>query len=47
MRITVGRMVSEGKVEFKIRSNSEVEEIEISSVIDKVKEEFKKNTIKL
>ncbi|MEL7596931.1 MAG: proline--tRNA ligase [Clostridiaceae bacterium] len=42
MRITVGRMVSEGKVEFKIRSNSEVEEIEISSVIDKVKEEFKK-----
>lgn len=42
MRITVGRMISEGKVEFKIRSNSEVEEIEISSVIDKVKEEFKK-----
>lgn len=42
MRITVGRMVSEGKVEFKIRSNSEAEEIEISSVIDKVKEEFKK-----
>lgn len=47
MRITVGRMVSEGKVEFKIRSNSEVEEIEISSVIDKVKEEFKKNSMKL
>lgn len=42
IRITVGRMVSEGKVEFKIRSNSEAEEIEISSVIDKVKEEFKK-----
>lgn len=42
MRITVGRMVSEGKVEFKIRSNSEAEEIEISSVIEKVKEEFKK-----
>lgn len=47
MRITVGRMVSEGKVEFKIRSNSEIEEIEISSVIDKVKEEFEKNSIKL
>lgn len=47
MRITVGRMVSEGKVEFKIRSSSEVEEIEISSVIDKVKEEFEKNSIKL
>lgn len=47
MRITVGRMVSEGKVEFKIRSSSEVEEVEISSVIDKVKEEFEKHSIKL
>lgn len=47
MRITVGKIVTEGKVEFKLRSSSEVEEIEISSVIEKVKEEFEKEGINL
>ncbi|MCY6371583.1 proline--tRNA ligase [Clostridium ganghwense] len=47
MRVTVGRMISEGKVEFKLRSSDEVEEMELSCVIDRVKEEFEKNSIKL
>ncbi|MCY6483521.1 proline--tRNA ligase [Clostridium aestuarii] len=40
MRITVGKMISEGKVEFKLRNSSEVEEIEISCIINRVKEKF-------
>ena len=45
MRITVGKKISEGKVEFKLRREAENEIVEISSVIDKVKEEFKNNNI--
>ncbi|MPN21657.1 hypothetical protein SDC9_169037 [bioreactor metagenome] len=47
MRITVGKKISEGKVEFKLRTNSENEVISIEEVIDKVKEEFIKNNLKL
>lgn len=47
IRITVGRGISDGKVEFKLRSDNESLEIELSCVIDKVKEEFENNGIKL
>ena len=45
MRITVGKKISEGKVEFKLRCEADNEIVEISSVIDRVKEEFKNNNI--
>ncbi len=45
MRITVGKKVSEGKVEFKLRREQENEIVELCSVIDRVKEEFKNNNI--
>jgi len=47
MRITVGKKISEGKVEFKLRREQENEIVELSSVIDRVKEEFKNNNIRL
>ncbi|MCY6957337.1 proline--tRNA ligase [Clostridium brassicae] len=47
IRVTVGKLISEGKVEFKLRSSEEVEEIDLSSVINKVKEQFEKEEIKL
>lgn len=47
MRITIGKKISEGKVEFKLRHEGENEIVDLSSVIDRVKEEFKKNNIKL
>lgn len=45
MRITVGKKITEGAVEFKLRSEQENEVVQISSVIDRVKEEFKSNNI--
>ena len=47
IRITVGKKISEGKVEFKLRCEQENEVVEICSVIDRVKEEFKNNNITL
>ncbi|MPM54876.1 Proline--tRNA ligase [bioreactor metagenome] len=47
MRITVGKKISEGKVEFKLRTNSENEIISIEDVIDRVKAEFAKNNLSL
>ncbi|MGV8983518.1 proline--tRNA ligase [Clostridium sp.] len=47
MRITVGKKISEGNVEFKLRCAEENEIVEICSVIDRVKEEFVNNKIKL
>jgi prolyl-tRNA synthetase len=41
MRITVGKKVNEGLVEFKLRNSSEVELVSVASVIDRVKKEFK------
>ncbi|HEY8889255.1 MAG TPA: proline--tRNA ligase [Clostridium sp.] len=45
IRITVGKKISEGNVEFKLRNDGENQIVEISSVIDRVKEEFKNNNI--
>ena len=47
MRITIGKKISEGKVEFKLRYEGENEIVDLSSVIDRVKDEFKNNNIKL
>ncbi|ASW42133.1 proline--tRNA ligase [Clostridium isatidis] len=46
MRITVGKKVTEGQVEFKLRT-SEVENIKIEEVVARVKEEFEKNKISI
>lgn len=46
MRITVGKKIGDGEVEFKLRTE-EVEVIKIEDAISKVKEEFKKNNLKL
>ena len=40
MRITVGKKINEGKVEFKLRNSADTEIIDINSVIDRVKSEF-------
>jgi len=45
IRITVGKKISEGNVEFKLRNDGENQIVEISSVIDRVKEEFKNNNV--
>ncbi|KHD34719.1 prolyl-tRNA synthetase [Clostridium acetobutylicum] len=47
MRITVGKKISEGKVEFKCRNSEEVEVIDLDKVIARVKEEFEKNNLAL
>ena len=47
MRITIGKKISEGSVEFKLRYAQDNEMVELSSVIDRVKEEFVNNNIKL
>ena len=44
MRITVGKKISEGEVEFKLRT-SDMENAKIEEVVDKVREEFKKNKL--
>lgn len=46
MRITVGKKIGDGEIEFKLRTE-EVEVIKIEDAIGKVKEEFKKNNLKL
>ncbi|MBU3133448.1 proline--tRNA ligase [Clostridium gasigenes] len=46
MRITVGKKIGDGEIEFKLRTK-EVEVIRVEDVINKVKEEFKKNNFKL
>ena len=46
MRITVGKKIGDGEVEFKLRTE-EVEVIRIEDVINRVKKEFEKNNFKL
>ncbi|UBK97211.1 proline--tRNA ligase [Clostridium perfringens] len=40
MRITVGKMIGEGQVEFKLRNGGEVETLSIEEVYNRVREEF-------
>jgi prolyl-tRNA synthetase len=47
MRITVGKKINEGLVEFKLRSSQDIELISIDTITDRVKEEFKRNNINL
>ncbi|HEY5525563.1 MAG TPA: proline--tRNA ligase [Clostridium sp.] len=47
MRITVGKKINEGSVEFKLRAESDNELVKIEEVCDRVKEEFKKNNLKI
>jgi prolyl-tRNA synthetase len=46
MRVTVGKKINDGEVEFKLR-DSEMEVIKISDVCNIIKGEFEKNHIKL
>ncbi|EHI97107.1 Prolyl-tRNA synthetase [Clostridium sp. DL-VIII] len=46
MRVTVGKKINDGEVEFKLR-DSEMEVIKISDVCNIIKGEFEKNDIKL
>ena len=46
MRVTVGKKITDGEVEFKLR-DSELEVIKIEDVVSKVREQFEKNNIKL
>ncbi|PRR80024.1 Proline--tRNA ligase [Clostridium liquoris] len=47
MRITVGKKVKEGNVEFKLRNASNIELINIDEIYERVVEEFKKNNLSL
>jgi prolyl-tRNA synthetase len=47
MRVTVGKKINEGLVEFKLRSARDIELVSIDAVIDRVKEELAKNNIRL
>lgn len=42
VRITVGRKINEGKLEFKLRSSEDNEIIDINNVFDRIKVEFEK-----
>lgn len=46
MRVTVGKKITDGEVEFKLR-DGEMEVIKIDDVIEKVKSQFESNNIKL
>ena len=47
MRITVGKDIVDGKVEFKSRKEADKEIISVDEVLDRVKAEFAKNNVKL
>ena len=47
MRITVGKDITDGKVEFKLRDEAEKELISLDEINDKIKAEFAKNEVKL
>ena len=47
MRITVGKMIGEGKVEFKLRNGGEVETLSIEEVYNRVREEFERANLSL
>ncbi|WP_346971624.1 proline--tRNA ligase [Clostridium perfringens] len=47
MRITVGKMIGEGQVEFKLRNGGEVEILSIEEVYNRVREEFERANLSL
>ncbi|MDX5646682.1 proline--tRNA ligase [Clostridioides difficile] len=47
MRITVGKNINEGKVEFKLRHKEDKEIIDIEEINEKVKAEFIRNNVRL
>ena len=47
MRITVGKDITDGKIEFKLRKEAEKELITLEEIADKIKAEFIKNEVKL
>lgn len=47
MRITVGKDITDGKVEFKLRSESGKEVIALDEIKSKIESEFAKNNVKL
>lgn len=47
MRITVGKMIGEGQVEFKLRNGGEVETLSIEEVYNRVRKEFKRENLSL
>ena len=47
MRITVGKDIVDGKVEFKLRKEADKEIISVDEVLERVKAEFAKNNVKL
>ncbi len=47
MRITVGKDITDGKVEFKLRSESDKELIDLDEIKSKIESEFAKNNVKL
>ena len=47
MRITVGKDIVDGKVEFKLRNSNEKEIISLDEIKSKVEGEFVKNNVKL
>lgn len=46
IRVTVGKKIVDGEVEFKLR-DGDMEVIKIDAVIDTIKEQFKKNNVRL
>lgn len=47
IRITVGKKISEGLVEFKLRNSEELEVISLDQVYNRIIEEYKKNNIEI
>lgn len=47
MRVTVGKKITEGNVEFKLRTDGDNELIKIEEVCDRVKNEFVKQNLKI
>ena len=47
MRITVGKDIVDGKVEFKLRKEADKEIISVDEVLDRVKDKFENNNVKL
>ncbi len=46
IRVTVGKKVVEDIVEFKLRKNQDIEEVNIEDVVDRIEKEFLANNLK-